>query len=459
MTLGNAGKGPLERFLSLFAEVRTGEAPAVLALTLNVFLLLNAYYLLKPVREALILSVQGGAELKSYASVLQAALLLFVVPLYGWIGSRVRRRQLINIVSMFFVTCMIGFYFLIKAQVNVGVVFFLWIGIYSLMIVAQFWSFANDIYTPEAGKRLFAIVGFGASLGAVVGSAVAGTLIRVLGVEQMLPMAAVLMVASLGLTYWVDTHSRTTSSTSSKTSAAPRAEVGPLRSSSAFKLISHNRYLLLMAFMILAYNWVNSNGEYVLSRMVTEHAQSLISSGELAAQDQKGYIGEFFARYFAAASIVSLLLQLFVVSRLIKYFDVPVAVCVMPILSLVGLASIVIIPSLAIVRWMKITENATDYSLQNTVRQMLFLPLTREEKYTGKQAIDTFFVRSGDVLSALLVYVGSGMLLWHAREFAIANLLIAIVWLVLAVMVGREYRKRVARATPAHDPAGVLVQS
>ncbi|MEO8306642.1 MAG: Npt1/Npt2 family nucleotide transporter [Pseudomonadota bacterium] len=431
------GGRPLERFLSLFAEVRTGEAPAVLALTLNVFLLLNAYYLLKPVREALILSVPGGAELKSYTAVLQAVLLLFVVPLYGWLGSRVRRRQLINIVSLFFVACMMVFYFLIKAHVHVGVVFFLWIGIYSLMIVAQFWSFANDIYTPEAGKRLFAIVGFGASLGAVVGSAVAGSLIRALGVEQMLPLAAVLLVASLVLTYWVDTHTR------SANSSSPRAEIGPLRSGSAYRLITHNRYLLLMAIMILAYNWVNSNGEYILSHMVAERSEELIRSGQLAEVDQMGYIGEFFAKYFAAASVLSLLLQLFVVSRLIKYFDIPAAVCVMPILSLLGLTVIAIIPSLVVVRWMKVTENATDYSLQNTVRQMLFLPLTREEKYTGKQAIDTFFVRCGDVLSALLVYVGSGMLLWQARDFAIANLFIAAVWLALAVLVGREYRKRV----------------
>jgi len=270
-------------------------------------------------------------------------------------------------------------------------------------------------------------------------------------VEQMLPLAAVLLVASLSLTWWVDTHTRTIADGTSR-----HPEVGPLRSSKAFRLIAHNRYLLIMAIMILAYNWVNSNGEYVLSRMVTEHAQELIRGGELAAQDQKGYIGEFFARYFAAASMLSLLLQLFVVSRLIKYFDVPVAVCVMPILSLVGLASIAIIPSLVIVRWMKITENATDYSLQNTVRQMLFLPLNREEKYTGKQAIDTFFVRSGDLLSALLVYVGSGMLLWHARDFAIANLFIAVVWLALAVLVGREYRRRVARVNVPVAPGDLL---
>jgi AAA family ATP:ADP antiporter len=87
---------------------------------------------------------------------------------------------------------------------------------------------------------------------------------------------------------------------------------------------------------------------------------------------------------------------------------------------------------------------------------MLFLPLNREEKYTGKQAIDTFFVRSGDLLSALLVYVGSGMLLWHARDFAIANLFIAVVWLALAVLVGREYRRWVARVNVPVAPGDLL---
>lgn len=438
------GKRPLERFLSLFAEVRPGEGAVVLALTLNVFLLLNAYYLVKPVREALILSGQGSAELKSYTAVLQATLLLFIVPAYGWLGSRVPRRRLINIVTLFFVGCMALFYVLIRAQANVAIAFYLWVGIYSLMIVAQFWSFANDIYTPEAGKRLFAIVGFGASLGAVVGSAMAGSLIRVLGVEHMLPLGALLLVSSLLITHWVDSHARATDNP-----VAPVKDVAPLRSSSTFNLILHNRYLLLMALMILAYNWVNSNGEYVLSRLVTEHAHDLMSRGELAGQDEKGFIGQFFAGYFGAVNLLSLILQLFVVSRLIKYADVPIAVCVMPVLSLIGLSAMTVIPSLLIVRWMKITENATDYSLQNTVRQMLFLPVTREEKYAGKQAIDTFFVRSGDMLSAGLVYLGSSVLLWNARDFAVANLLLAIPWLVLAILVGRGYRQRMAATKAA----------
>jgi AAA family ATP:ADP antiporter len=97
------------------------------------------------------------------------------------------------------------------------------------------------------------------------------------------------------------------------------------------------------------------------------------------------------------------------------------------------------------VRWVKTAENATDYSLQNTVRQVLFLPTTREQKYKAKQAIDTFFVRAGDVLSAVLVFAGTTLFALSTRQFALVNIVLVCAWLVLAVLIGREYRRLVAR--------------
>src|SRR6188768_3672238 len=154
----------LERFLNLFTQVRPGEARTALLLALNVFLILSAYYILKTVREALILG-EGTAELKSYLSAGQVVVLAIVVPLYGRLVSRFPRMTLINIVTIFFVACPILFYVLAQAGVSLGLIFFVWIGVFNLMIVAQFWSFANDVYTKEEGERLLVIVGLGASLG------------------------------------------------------------------------------------------------------------------------------------------------------------------------------------------------------------------------------------------------------------------------------------------------------
>ena len=432
----------LERFLSVFTEVRAGEAATLLMLTLNIFLILTAYYIVKPVREALILAVPQGAEIKSYAAAGQALLLLGAIPVYSWLASRVPRRRLINVVTIFFAGCLALFYALIVAGAPVAIVFFLWVGIFNLMVPAQFWAFANDVYTPEAGKRLFVIVAFGASTGAVFGSWIAGQLIGALGVSQLLLVSGAILLSSLVLTNLVD--GREGAAAAAGPGKEPEQE--PLGRTGAFRLLMRSRYLLLIAFLMLVLNWVNTTGEYILGRAVREAAIA-------AAADSAGveeFIGAFYARFFTIVNIVGLLLQLFVVSRILKYFGVRLAICVLPVIAMGGYLVAAFYPVLAIIRTVKIAENATDYSLQNTVRQALFLPTTREEKYKAKQAIDTFFVRSGDVLSAVTVFVGTAVFTLSIQQFAMINIVLVSAWLSLAVLIAREHRRRV----PA-DAAGM----
>ncbi|HET9888028.1 MAG TPA: Npt1/Npt2 family nucleotide transporter, partial [bacterium] len=272
----------LERFLNLFTEVKGGEGGTALLLTLNVFLLLTTYYLVKPVREALILASEG-AEVKSYASAGQALLLLLVVPAYAKLASHFNRRGLINAVTLIFAGCMVAFYLwamkpdlaldLGFVKLTVGVIFFLWVGIFNVMIVAQFWSFANDIYTPQEGKRLFAIVAFGASAGAVLGSYVAEKLIDPIGVEQMLLVAAAILVSTLALTNWIDAREkrRLAAHAAEKEEESAESHIGKGR---AFQLVWSNRYLLLIAFFVLFLNWVNTTGEYILGRVVSADAEA-----------------------------------------------------------------------------------------------------------------------------------------------------------------------------------------
>ena len=195
MTAKASDRTALERFLGLFTDVRAGEGPTALLLASNVFLILMAYYVLKPVREALILG-EGSAELKSYMSAGQVVVLAFVVPYYGRLVAQFPRIRLINIVTAFFIACLALFYVLAQFEVPLAIVFFLWIGIFNLMVVAQFWSFANDVYTKEEGLRLFVIVGFGASLGAVVGARTADRLIEPLGVYQLMLVGGAILVAA-----------------------------------------------------------------------------------------------------------------------------------------------------------------------------------------------------------------------------------------------------------------------
>ena len=190
----------LDRILSPFTVLQPGEGANAALLTLSVFLLLTSYYVLKVVREPLILAA-GGATLKSYTSAAQAVLFLFLVPAYSALASRVNRTRLIATVTVFFIVNIVVFYVLAMANTpGLGIAFFIWVGIFNMMIVAQFWSYANDVYTPEQGKRLFAIIGFGQTMGAVFGGFLSRQLIKTLHVYQLMLVAAALGAAILART-------------------------------------------------------------------------------------------------------------------------------------------------------------------------------------------------------------------------------------------------------------------
>ncbi len=467
----------LDRSLRLFSDVRPKEGLTAVLLTANVFLILTSYYLLKTLREPLILA-GGGAEVKSYAAAGQAVLLLGLVPAYAVLATRLPRRRLINVVVLFFVACMGAFYALAKLGVPVGVPFFLWVGIFNLMIIAQFWGFANDLYSVDEGKRLFPIVAFGASAGAVFGSWSAGRLIERVGLDPLFLAAAAVLLASLVLTNIADARERrareshlpawdTTAELPAATGEFSVATTAELRAAKtveeiekapgAFQLVFRNRYLLLIALLLLVLNWVNTTGEYILGRTVSAAAADAVAAGRAGGLTEAEFIGAFYASFFAVVNLLGLGLQLFVVSRVLKYAGVAAALLFLPVIALAGYAILAFFPLLAAVRWAKTAENATDYSLQNTVRNVLFLPTTREEKYKAKQAIDGFFVRAGDVLSAGVVFVGVELLRLQTRGFALVNLGLVAVWLLLAVWIGREYRRAVALTGDrggAEAPAG-----
>jgi AAA family ATP:ADP antiporter len=432
----------LDRFLGLFVEVRAGEGLQVLLLTLNVFLILTAYYVIKPAREALILVQPGGAEIKSYATALQVVLLAAAVPAYGALATRLARRRLVNVFTALFIGCLPLFYLAAQAGMRVGVPFFLWIGVFSLMGIAQFWAYANDLYTPESGKRLFAFIAFGASSGAVFGAFVSGDLIDLLGVNALLLVAGAILAVSLILFNLIDLRARKTQVVPAHTKA-PEPRVG---GRNPYSLVLRSHYLLLIAALFLLINWVNTTGEYVLSSIV-KHAAEAAAAGTLAPENKGDFIGAFFAHYFQVVNTFGMLLQLFVVSRVVRYLGVPVALRILPLVAFGSYFVAALIPSLAIVRWVKIAERSVDYSLQNTVAQMLYLPTTREEKYKAKQVTDAIAVRAGDVLAAATVFVGSSVLALSVAQFALINVLLAAGWLVVAVRLGREFERR-ATATP-----------
>jgi AAA family ATP:ADP antiporter len=436
-------RDPLGRLLNLFTEVRSGEVVTALLLLVNLFLLLASYYLLKTIREPLILTGEGGgADVKSYSAAATAGLLILLVPLYSVLANRVSRLKLINGVTLFFISNLVIFFALSRAGVDVGIPFFIWVGIFNLMIIAQVWAFANDIYTLDQGKRLFAIVGFGASLGAIAGSFFTGKLVEKLGPYPFMIGAAVLLAVSMLITNII--HHREQGK-ASQDSRAPVASDDPgdadteakgTEAKNGFALVFSDRYLLLIAVLMMVLNLVNTTGEYILGETVSKIAESEAARGGVDAEKM---IGSFYGNYFTWVNVVSALVQMLLVSRIIKHFGVRIALLVLPIIAFAGYVTLAFVPLLNVIKTTKIAENSLDYSLQNTTRNTLYLPTSRAAKYKAKQANDTFFVRFGDVLSAGLVFAGLHWFGIAQRQFALVNAGLVLVWLVVAIAIGRRF--------------------
>jgi ATP:ADP antiporter, AAA family len=297
-----------DRVIAVFSRVHVGEGLPVVILLVDLFLILTAYYLLKVVREPLIL-LGGGAEVKSYAAAGQAVLLIALVPAYGWLASRVPRMTLVNGVTALFAVSFVLFWLAYQAGLAVGVPFFLWLGIFNMMVVAQFWSLANELFSESQGKRLFPIIAIGGTIGAIAGSYAAKLLIGAIGIGLIMPIAAALLVACIALTFAGTRAARAIPRTAKDTH---EVEEKPLEKEGGFKLVLRMKYLRLIAVMIVLYNLVNTTGEYILGSVVTAAATAEAGGNTEVA---KQIVGQFYGDFFTWVNVVAAVLQMFVVSR------------------------------------------------------------------------------------------------------------------------------------------------
>lgn len=431
-------KNAFERFLSLFSSVNAGEGGTVALLFLNAFIMMGLYYILKPVREGLILS-GFGAVIKSYSSAAQALLFILVVPAYGAFAARVNRVWLLSGMTLFFIANLGMFIVALGFDMNIGIVYFIWLGIFNFMVVSQFWAFANDVYTEEQGKRLFPVVGIGASAGALMGSVLTASVFEQMSNAWLMTLASALLGVFIVLIVWVDRRE-----TAGGGAAAEKAEQ-TLGKEGGFGLVMKNRYLLLIAMHVLILNLVNTVGEFILGSLFAQHAMEVVGSGDALEEARGELIRTMYGAFFGAVNLVGLLIQAFLVSRFMKYLGVRGSLFVGPIMSLLTYGVTAVQPVLNIVRVMKVGENANDYSLNNTVRQALFLPTSREVKYKAKAAIDTFFARTGDALQAVVVFVGT-QLAFAIPAFAVVNVVIVAVWLAVVGGIAREHKRLTTEA-------------
>lgn len=467
---------PLERFLRLFSDIRAGEGRTALFMFASVFLILCAYYLMKPLREGWIaVSPIAGLEkmeVKAYTSFGQVLILIPVVALYSRLVDAWPRGRVVTASTLFCVAMTLLFWslqpgFFLENLPWAGIAFYLWISIFSVFVVGQFWAFAADVYSDEEGRRLIPVVAIGATAGAASGAKITEFLVeggfpsllaslglepladlarRILQTESLLLIACVPLGISLLLMRAVDL---------SRPPVQPE-EGTPDEDdrSGGLGLVLGSSFLLLVATMTVLLNWVNTNGENLLFRVLqdvldSDAAARGLSGDELILFTRDGTTA-FYGNFFAWVNAAALLLQAFVASRLLKYGGFGVILLLLPVVALTSYATMAVLPILAVVKGMKIAENATDYSINNTARHVLWLPVASDVKLKGKPTIDALFARVGDGMAALTVLVGVNLLQMATSVFFAFNVLLVVVWLFVSVGIVRRHRALTATAEGVH---------
>jgi AAA family ATP:ADP antiporter len=475
-------EGGILGWLHKIFPVKRSEALTVALLGINSFTLMMCYYVLKVVREPLVIE-GGGAELKSYMSGIQAILLLAVVPAFGWLTTKVTRIRLMTIMQLIFIGCLVVFEILVQTHTPIGAVFYVWVGIFNVMVVSNFWSFANDLYTENEGKRLFALIGLGASIGAIVGAFLPHILQKTLGLHGLMLISVGGLVASIFLYRIVDRRERerkeaVAKEKSGKKSAKAAAADDADSKRGGFALVLRDKYLRLLALMLLVATVINTSGEYVISKMAEDRgkayaADKVAHQMPVAGADQPAaapkldapaagtpnagakapetdtdkkvskeaedeYLGKFFSDYYGLVNLIAAILQGLVVARLLTAFGVRKSLFIMPVIVFGGWLALVMFVNLTIVRAEKTTENSLDYSLNNTLRQALFLPTSPAAKYKAKAAIDTFVFRMGDAVASLgMVFMIVRVFKLGVHAFAVMNVILAGLWIYLAWRTGK----------------------
>jgi AAA family ATP:ADP antiporter len=429
-----------ERFLSIFTTLRPGEGRSLLLFSFYGFTLLLSYYVLKTIREALIL-VKFSAEVRSYAVGTIALLLLFLVPIYGVLFRSTRKITLVRWITGFFIANLLVFWLMARAEMEVGFIYFVWVGIFGVMAVAQFWAFAADSFNVKAGQRLVPFIMVGATAGALAGAQLVRFLTGTLGIDpdNMLLVGAGLLGATLLLGGAARDAIPPDSRTEHPDEVPTDDPADKLKSAlGGFALIARHRYLLHIALLVVILNWVNTTGETILADFVKRQAREAAQAGTTS---EGQFIAGFYGNFFFWVNLIGFTVQAFLVARIYRFIGVAGALLILPVVAALGYGLIVFVPIFSLVQIVKIMENSTDYSIMNTTRQAIFLPLDREQKYEGKTAIDTFFWRFGDLIQAAVFYVGLNWFGLSIMQFAAVNFVLALAWIWLALQIGRTYRQ------------------
>jgi AAA family ATP:ADP antiporter len=440
-----AAPGPAFRLLQRIVAVRPAEVRAVLWCWLYIFAVLASYYIMQPIRDQM--GIAGGVNNLPwlFAGTLGGMVLLNLP--FAYLVKKLPRSRFIPLTYRFFALNIVLFAIALRVAdaaqaIWVGRIFFVWVSVYNLFVVSVFWQLNVDLFSPEQGKRLFGFIAAGATIGAIVGSAVTASLARYVSPTMLMVGAALLLevaVFSVGRLAKLSPvlHHRPGDQ------AAASADEKPV-GGSVLAGITHafrSPYLLAVSAFLLLYA-VTSTFVYFQQAAIVSHSFT-----------DRGAQTSFFASIDLGVNSLALLFQLFFTGRLIVLLGVALALALLPALTMLGFAALALTPSLGVIAAFQIIRRAADYAIARPTREVIYTVVSREDRYKTKGFIDTFVYRLGDQVGAWAMAPLNGV---GARAASLVAIAVAALWLLNALWLGRrqqsleaEERRRVMAEAPA----------
>jgi AAA family ATP:ADP antiporter len=429
------------RLLRRLIDVTAAELPALGWCWLYIFSVLASYYILRPIRDQM--GVAGGVNnLPWLFTGTLIVMLLLNVP-FSALVKLLPRRQFISLSYRFFAVTILAFGAALhwaspEQTVWVGRAFFIWTSVFNLFVVSIFWSMVVDIFSSEQGKRLFGFIAAGATLGAIVGSSLTASLALLVQPAFLLIGAALLLEVA---TLCVRRLARLSSAVSDR--PHPEREEQPIGGGvmSGFVDAVRSPYLLNTAIFLLLYA--------VTSTFLYFSQASVVS----ASFTGRGAQTAFFATIDLLVNSITLVVQVFLTGRLVKWFGVAVVLAVLPVLSMLGFGAIAVLPTLMAVASFQVLRRAGNFALTQPARQVLYTVVSREDRYKAKNFIDTAVYRAGDQVGAWS-YALIGAVGWGIKQAGIVAIVLSALWLVNGVWLGRR-QEALAKQQAAAERNGV----
>ncbi|MDB9734086.1 MFS transporter [Porticoccaceae bacterium] len=437
-----ASNNPTARFLKLVAKIEAQEVKAVASSFLFVVVLMSAYYILRPVRDAMA-SDWTDAEV-SWLWTLNFFISTAVVAVYGMAVSRFRFRYLVPAMYGIFALTFVIFYVLAYTSADRTLIdksFYVWVSVFSLFHISVFWSFMSDLFNKEQAGRLFSIIAAGASVGGLIGPSIPSFFSASMGTDNLMLLASVMLLIPIPIIFYLQSLKSTELHNQDLELTPPSEPIGG-NPFAGFKMFFSNPYLLAIGLFIFLYTGISSFVYFELKNLLSE-----LSRVERTA---------IWAQMDLAVNTLSIATGLFATSRIVGKFGMPVTIALVPILICVGLLVLAISPFLGAVIGLQIIRRAGNYAVTRPAREMLFTRVDRETRFKAKPVIDIVAYRGGDMLMAwLFTGLTQGLGLGLAAV-AIVGAGIAALWSIVGIYLGRWFEQDDTASSDEATPNAIV---